>query len=226
MTSTRKIEASRINGSKSPGPTDTTSTRFNATKHGLSAAGITELDNAAGYRATLKALRQEKAPIGEIENFLVDSIALDMVRSRRARRCEAQFITSELNPPECGGPDPLADFNLQLLAPIVDPGLPASIRSGTMKLIVSDYQRHETRYLNQFFRELHELERIQRMRGGERLPAPASVDVTLCAANDLIESAPVASAKIEVLPSDGASLPEPVIVDHHPDPAAKVALVD
>jgi len=81
-------------------------------------------------------------------------------------------------------------------------------------------------YLNQFFRELHELERIQRMRGGERLPAPAAVDVTLCAENGTIESASVAPAKTEVLPSDGASLPEPVIVDHHPDPAAKVALVD
>jgi hypothetical protein len=44
MTSKKKIEANRINGQRSHGPTNTTSTRFNATKHGLLAVGITELD--------------------------------------------------------------------------------------------------------------------------------------------------------------------------------------
>jgi hypothetical protein len=145
MTSTRKIEASRINGSKSDGPKDTTSSRFNATIHGLLSEGITELDNAGGYRATLKALRKQKAPIGEIENFLVDSLALEMVRSKRARRCEAELITSELNPVERGGLDPLADFGPSYLVPIVDPGLPASLRPGTIQLIGRDFQRHETR---------------------------------------------------------------------------------
>jgi hypothetical protein len=75
--------------------------------------------------------------------------------------------------------------------------------------------------LNQFFRDLHELERIQRTRGGERLPAPVALDVTLCAEDGLIESADLAWDKTEVLPSDGTNLPEPVVVDH-PAPADKV----
>jgi hypothetical protein len=33
-TSKRKVVANRMNGRKSHGPTDTTSTHFNATKHG------------------------------------------------------------------------------------------------------------------------------------------------------------------------------------------------
>ena len=49
-TSKKKIVANKINGQKSRGPKDTSSTRFNAQKHGLLAAGITELDDAESYR--------------------------------------------------------------------------------------------------------------------------------------------------------------------------------
>jgi hypothetical protein len=56
-TSNKKIAANRINGQKSHGPTNTTSTRFNATKHGLLAVGITELDDAEGYHVLLNDLR-------------------------------------------------------------------------------------------------------------------------------------------------------------------------
>ena len=77
-TSKKKIVANKINGQKSRGPKDTSSTRFNAQKHGLLAAGITELDDAESYRAILEDLRKEKDPVGIIEKMLVESIALDM----------------------------------------------------------------------------------------------------------------------------------------------------
>ena len=84
---------------KSTGPNNTTSTRFNATKHGLLAAGVTELDDAEGYRATLSDLVREKDPVGPLETFLVRSAALDIVRLLRARRLEADYITQVLIPP-------------------------------------------------------------------------------------------------------------------------------
>jgi len=40
-------------------------------------------------------LREEKAPVGIVENLLVDSLALETVRLRRARRLEAEYITAE-----------------------------------------------------------------------------------------------------------------------------------
>ena len=52
----KKIIANRLNGRKSHGPQNTTSTRFNATKHGLLSVGITELDDADGFRTTLRDL--------------------------------------------------------------------------------------------------------------------------------------------------------------------------
>ena len=59
--STKSI-SNRLNSGKSTGPENTNSTRFNATKHGLLAAGVTELDDAEGYRATLHELVKEKDP--------------------------------------------------------------------------------------------------------------------------------------------------------------------
>ena len=41
------------------------------------------------------------------------------------------------------------------------------------------FQRYETALENKLFRVMHELERLQRMRQGERLPAPAVADVTV-----------------------------------------------
>ncbi len=69
-TSAKKVASNRINAQKSSGPTNTNSTRFNATKHGLLAVGITELDDAEGYRTILSDLIREKTPVGPAEIFL------------------------------------------------------------------------------------------------------------------------------------------------------------
>lgn len=178
-TSAKKIAANRLNGQKSPGPSNTTSTRYNATKHGLLAKGVTELDDAEGYNTLLKSLSIEKNPAGPIKVFLVESIALDMVRARRARRLEAEFITSLLNPPILG-PSPLGTDEM-FLPEIVDPGLPASIDAEPAQKLVGTFQRYESAISTRMVRAMHELERLQRMRKGEALPAPAAIDVNVFA---------------------------------------------
>jgi hypothetical protein len=172
----KKVAANRINGEKSQGPINTTSTRFNATKHGLLAVGITELDNAEGYRNILSDLMREKNPVGVIETFLVESAAIEMVRWLRARRLEAECITGELNPPTHAP----GLCNLLLLegGEVLDPGLPAAISAEAAQKLVT-FQRYESTSANRFFRILHELERWQRMRSGERVPAPAVVDISV-----------------------------------------------
>jgi len=185
-TSKKKVAANRINGQKSQGPTNTTSTRFNATKHGLLAVGITELDDAEGYRTILSDLMREKNPVGAIETFLVESAAIEMVRWLRARRLEAECITGELNPPTrrpsmrdmLGGDD---------VGQVIDPGLPAAISAKAVQQLVT-LQRYESTSANRFFRILHELERWQRMRKGERLPAPVAVDISVRAGTGAMDS--------------------------------------
>ena len=201
MTSKKKVATNRINGRKSHGPKNTTSTRFNAAKHGLLSAGITELDDAEGYRALLNDLREEKAPVGMLETLLVESVALDMMRLRRARRLEAEYITSELNPPTIQ-PSP---FDLPALSEptILDPGLPPAIGFESGQRLVSVYQRYESTFAYRLFRTLHELERLQRMRSGERLPAPAVVDVSVHA------SAPSLPEALEKSSDTGMANPVP-----------------
>jgi hypothetical protein len=192
-TSDRRISANRINAQKSNGPSNTTSTRYNATKHGLLAVGITELDDAEGYRTILSDLMREKAPVGRMETFLVESLALDIVRWQRARRLEAEYITSELNAP-LYGPEPMGDLSSLLQPELLDPGLPAAISAETANRLVGVFQRYESFFANRMFRTLHELERLQRMRQGERLPAPATVDVSVHNDTRMVDSAETGTA--------------------------------
>ena len=172
--SDKQIAANRVNGRKSQGPKDTTLTRTNASKHGLSAAGVTALDSAEGFRTMLSDLEKEKNPVGTIEMFLVESVALEMVRLRRARRLEAQHIDGSLNPRYRTVVPTSSTYR-----PQIDPGLPASIKLEDVHPLVKLYQRYEAMGLQRFFRFVHELERLQRMRQGEQLPAPAALDVSV-----------------------------------------------
>lgn len=186
-TSPKKTIANRLNGQKSHGPGDTTKTRFNATKHGLLSAGVTELDDVEGYGQQLHRMMEEKQPVGVLETFLVEAATLDMVRCCRARRLEAEFITEVLNPPTLG-PEPLGDLDNLLKATVLDPGLPASVDAESAQRLVNTFQRYESAIVCRLFRTLHELERRQRMRIGEVVPAPAALDVTIHSESAVAES--------------------------------------
>jgi hypothetical protein len=58
-------------------------------------------------------------------------------------------------------------------------GLPETMHHDDVHLLVTIYQRYESAIALRLFRTLHELERLQRMRQGEQLPAPTAVDVTV-----------------------------------------------
>ena len=145
-------------------------------KHGLLSEGVTEIDDSEGYQARLHDLMREKKPIGLTETFLVKSIALDMLRWERARQLEGSFIRSVLNPPVIRDP-----FSIEALSgpKVEDPGLPALIDAENAQKLVSTFQRYESMFATRFLRLMHELERLQRTRNGEQLPAPAILDVTI-----------------------------------------------
>jgi hypothetical protein len=121
--SQHKIAANRENSKKSSGPRNTSSTRFNAVRHSLLASGITELDDAEGYRALLDRLKEEKKPDGALEKAFVESIALETIRIQRSRRLDAEYITGEIHPPIFE--NSLFDDKNKLFV-TVDPGIPAN----------------------------------------------------------------------------------------------------
>jgi hypothetical protein len=176
-TSPAKEEANRRNSRKSTGPNDASSTRYNAAKHGLLAQGITELDDGEAYTALLQRLDEAHQPAGDIEEFLVERIALAMVRLRRIARMEAEYITGELHPPVRGpsGAERYRDED----QPLLDPGLPAPMSGGSVMALAGTFQRYESAMENKLYRAMNQLERLQRMRQGEHISAPASLDVTV-----------------------------------------------
>jgi hypothetical protein len=213
--SNAKVSANRLNARKSTGPSNTSSTRLNATKHGLLSAGITELDDADGYRDTLHRLGE--AYLEELETFLLGRIALYMVRLQRTPRLEAELITSILHPPTYGE-DPLAMPSFP--PPLIDPGLPARIESEGFEALAR-YERYEAATENKLYRAMNQLERIRRIRQGEQLPAPAVLDVGVhsespggdsagAVPNLVLESSQVESAhKGRKVRTEGASANDP-----------------
>src|SRR5437016_14538953 len=93
-TSEKKIAANRTNGKKGTGPDNTLSTRYNAKKYGLLAAGVTELDDPEEYRRIVHGLDVSYAD--ELKKFFRRRMALLMVLFYRAELCEAEIVTSIL----------------------------------------------------------------------------------------------------------------------------------
>ncbi len=201
----RRTEANRENARRSTGPKDTTSTRFNAVKHGLLAEGVTELDFPETFLRFCARLEAELKPVGEVETFLARRIALGMVRLKRAALLEAEYTTGQLNPPvtanEGGWEEKLKDFNGTTV--VLDPGLPARLSAEGMQALGTTFARYETAIENRLFRAMNQLQEMQRWRRGEKLSAPASVNVTVHADGPALASfgnppLPVRSAQAEL----------------------------
>jgi len=94
MPSANKIAANRANAAKSTGPRDTKTTKYNATRHGLSGKQIViQGEDPAAYEALLDGLRQSYRPANTAESILVEEIAQTFWRLQRARFLEAENFT-------------------------------------------------------------------------------------------------------------------------------------
>jgi hypothetical protein len=169
-------ESNRKNAQKSTGPHDTTSTRLNATKHGLLARGMTELDDSDAYEALVQRLIAAKQPVGDIEEFYVRRIAFHMIRLQRAERLEAEYINGEIHPVVTAPALSLGDLSDPV---VVDPGQPAAVGALSAINLVSGFQRYETSIENKLYRAINQLERLQRARQGEFVPVPQTLDVSI-----------------------------------------------
>jgi hypothetical protein len=159
-----KAAANQQNALKSTGPKDTTNTRFNATKHGLRAEDITRWDDPNAYQLALSQLGEAYRPVGDMEEFLVQRIAVCMARLRRAVRMEAKFIEATLQENDMFGAAKEPEV---------------AVQTRITEALVNKFQRYESAIENKFYRALNQLERLQRMRKGEHVAAPVAVDVAV-----------------------------------------------
>jgi hypothetical protein len=201
MTTQKQRDANRRNAMKSTGPKTVEGrerSKSNALKHGLTAAQIIVFDEKAeDLEQFHQELIDELIPRGTLEEQLVERIAFCVWRLRRAYRIEAilfapartavreprepsakmvKFLGLEearkamarmaaLDPPPTDAPDIGAVF--RTLAVDRGPLLQLS--------------RYETTIERSLHRALHDLERLQARRRGERVMAPGVLDIHLTA---------------------------------------------
>ncbi len=98
VSSSARITANRRNSLKSTGPRNTSSTRFNAMKHGLTAKKmvVTPYESEKDYEVIVEGLRQDLHPKTNIEEILIQQVASTLWRRQRLVRIEKTSIESRL----------------------------------------------------------------------------------------------------------------------------------
>lgn len=199
--SPKKLEANRRNAQRSTGPRTVegkSRSRRNAVKHGILASAllITEgmgSENSGEFTELLGRLGEDLSPVGSLEDLLVEKIAICCWRQRRALQCEAQLFKrqhlgqlgaigltiEDLDAKLRHGDEPNEDENntenddsfkyRQVLE--VPLRLPLGLR-------LDQVLRYETTNHRQLVYSINQLERLQRARKGEHVPAPVSVQIS------------------------------------------------
>lgn len=168
--SSKKAEANRRNAQLSTGPRTEDGkswSRRNAVKHGILASAllITKgegAEDAAEFDDLLGGLLEGLAPVGMLEEIMVENIAMCYWRHRRALRCEAGLIQNSY-----------VDVQLDPTRKRTKDFLCVPLGYGSDHLL-----RYETTIQRQLSYAINQLERLQRARKGEHVPAPVSVQVS------------------------------------------------
>jgi hypothetical protein len=159
-----RLRKNRENAKKSTGPHDTRQSRYNAIRHGLTAKSLTELDDRLRFEDLRRQLDSEMRASGVLEHFLLDRIALTMIRIERASQLEAQRIQEQLHPPIYGPSLMDEDFRRLCVASereLLDPGTPAMLPTILIGELGDTYTRYETALDKRLERYLAQLERLQ-----------------------------------------------------------------
>ena len=201
--SEKKLIANRRNAQKSTGPTTSAGknrSKFNAVKHGLLArhAVIPEYECDQEFDHLLRVLRSEFQPYSMIEETLVERIADCYWKLGRIAALRHVLMTNwlekELEISKCYRP---YDLNVEELSQLDDEELDfelsmekdrmrpkdkdRAIQASLVNYMMSNgtlekLQRYETATENRLYKALHELERLQRLRGGQFVTAPLIIE--------------------------------------------------
>jgi hypothetical protein len=156
--------------------------RRNALKHGILASAllITEgigAEDPAEFEELIDGLRRDLAPVGALEEMLVEKIGICWWRQKRALRCEAGLVRRAFVPDP--GRELAASVSRDFgLGP--NPELEA-IKDHLSLPLGADLDRilrYETTVQRQLVYAINQLERLQRSRRGEHVPAPVSVQLS------------------------------------------------
>ena len=197
--SAAKLKANRKNARRSTGPKTEAGknhSRQNALKHGVLASALLVkkgggAEDASEFEELLSSLNRDLAPVGRLEEMMVEKIAVCWWRQKRALRYEALMIrraSGDDSPELCQErelalysmihglrPESVAEaivkIDSQLDQVIYHFGLP---KGAEMNRIL----RYEASIQRQLAHAINQLERLQRARKGEHVPAPITLQIS------------------------------------------------
>jgi hypothetical protein len=204
MATEAQIAANRRNAENSTGPKTERGKQAvarNALRHGLRAEKVLTFDEAgADFQAFLKEQRNAFEPADDLEEQLVERIAVCAWRLRRVYRVEAEMFTAFRHT--------RPQFHDTEMATVFD--------------VAADKMINVSRYETALDRALHRayvmLERRQARRRGEVVPAPVVVEVEGLGAIDALERARAESENFPtkpILPGESASDTDHASVPSH-----------
>jgi len=173
MVSSSKLTANRRNAGFSTGPRTAAGkgvSSRNALKHGLLSGRLVLPDeSAAEFDEFRERIISDLAPEGEIERILAERIAFASWRLQRVVRMERAVVRAQMDA-SSGAPENESVENQIYWAMVRD------MNSGNQ---LERLRRYEVSLERSLFLTLHELERLQLSRAGERTSAPAVLDVNV-----------------------------------------------
>lgn len=170
--SQKQIAANRENGKKGGVKTEEGKevSKYNALKHGLlSKEVLLDGEEVAILNDFGRRIRESLAPVGPLEEILVDRIISGYWRLRRA-------IEVEKNTMEWSREAEMTSMHFnESDEQIRKKSVREMIDNDTIEKIL----RYETAIERSIFKAIHELERLQAKRGGEKVPLPIAIDVDI-----------------------------------------------
>lgn len=158
-------------------PEDKAISRFNAVKHGILRQSLTEYEEGL-YPNLLEELLEEFNPIGVVEVMLVERIALCYLRLFRVAKSEREFMESKLNPRITRNPV-LDNLTRGYGEEVVEEGYKTKLDVSVIRSLEHTILRYETTIERSMYKALHELQRLQAARLGQKVPAPLAVDIDM-----------------------------------------------
>ena len=165
MTTQAQINANKQNSQKAGVKTDTGKdiSKYNAMRHGVLQRTLisTEIDEA---QQMLSLLQVEYEPHGLTESLLIESIIVTYIRMQRAIQAEKAYLTQGFMP------------MIRYKEEETDETSSIQVSNSEYGILDKIYMRYITACERQFYRALHELQRVQALRKGLK-PTSIAVDV-------------------------------------------------
>lgn len=163
-----RSESNALNAQASTGPRSPegkAKSATNAFRHGLTSAQmLVPGELPADFESLAADLVSTLCPVGALEVMLVERVVIAAWRLRRVARFDAAQVSHEIQ---------IAKSTTLGTQQLMGVALARLAKSGALVILA----RYEVALERSLYRALHELERAQATRAGERVPLPTVIDV-------------------------------------------------